>query len=141
MNVIEALRPVNCVFMIIVLSVNWPFLKSKHFSFEWIIACYPLLLLAFRLILLFYTCSRENTIEEFNTMGNLYMNINFIMILGVRVPDITNTIETPLKYRNEELLMSNFLNIDNILFHRFNVDLDSNNLRWSTVKLLKLNLV
>lgn len=134
MNAIEAFQPVTNVFQIFGLSVATSFQPSK-FPYQWIVKCYSFLLNSFRigifvvtiLLQLFYVRNRSH---------EMYATIDTILVCGVRLLEIVNSAEAFLKFHHETQLMENFMEIDNILVHRFNIDLKPNELRSSVMKRL-----
>lgn len=134
MNAIEALQPVNHVFHTFGLSVT-PSCQRTKVSCGWILKCYSLLLNSVRIGIfastlitqIFFVRSRSHT---------MYATIDIILVCGVRLLEIVNSAEGFFKVQQEKQLMKNFMEIDNILMHRFNVDLKSSELRPSTIKRL-----
>lgn len=134
MDAIEALQPVTNVLKIFGLSIV-PSFQRKKFSFAWHIKCYSLLLTTFRtcifvlalLTQMFYVRCR---------FRDMYATIDIILLCGVRLIEITNATEAFLKVRHEKQLIRNFIEIDNILMNRFNIQLKSNELRLSAIKRL-----
>lgn len=134
MNAIEALQPVTHIFQIFGLSVATSFQRST-LPFDWIIKCYSLLLNTLRIAIFAATIITQTFFVRDRTHA-MYAIIDIILVCGVRLLEIVNSVEAFFKVHHEKQLMKNFMEIDNILMHRFNVDLKSNELRPSATKRL-----
>ena len=132
MNTIEALRPVNCVFQLFGLSVT-RFCKFKNIPLQCVFKFYPLLLIAIRFIIFCYISNNYKV--SINSKIDFLID-TIVMIGGIHFLEISVLIEAFVKFRQEEKFMENLQEIDNILLHNFNIDLETVKLRKSLVELL-----
>lgn len=134
MDAIEALQPVNCVFHIFGLSVM-PSRQQSKFPCGCFLKCYSLLLNAIR-IGIFAASLSTRTFFVRSRSHKMYATIDIILVCSVRLLEIINSVEGLFKGHQEKELVKNFMEIDRILLHRFNIDLKSHELRPSAIKRL-----
>lgn len=132
MDAIEALQPVSYVFHLFGLSVM-PSSRRAKFPLGCILKFYTVLLNAARIGILAMTLIKSLFYVRSQT-HKMYATIDIILVCGVRLLEIINSIEGLFKGHQEKELMKNFMEIDKILMHRFNVDLRSHELRPSAIK-------
>lgn len=133
MDAIEALQPVNHVFHLFGLSVM-PSIRAK-FPYGCLLKCYCFLLNAGRIGIFASTLITQLFFVRSGS-HKMYKTIDIILVCGIRLLEIINSTEGFFKGHQEKELMKNFLEIDKILMHRFNVDLRSHELRPSAIKRL-----
>lgn len=132
MNAIEALQPVTHVFQLFGLSVATPFQRAT-FPLRWILKCYSLLLNTLRIGIFTVTLMRQLFYVR-NSTHEIYATIDIMLVCGVRLLEIVNSVEALFRGRKEQQLIENFMEIDRILMQRFNIDLKPNQLRYSAIK-------
>lgn len=131
MNVIEALQPLTRVFQLLGLSVT-QVRVSRNSPLHRFIKYYPLLLIAIRLYITWYILAKcQLTINSTQSFI-----IDKIMLGCVEILEVTILIEAFMKFRQEKTLLEEFLQVDSILMHHFNIDLKMNELRKSAVQRL-----
>lgn len=134
MNTAEALRPINRAFQLFGLSVTPP-CKLKNISSNWVIKCYSFLCIALRITSFFYSVGAKQFFKRADALVcGFSPTVDVASMCGIRLLEITILIEAFVKIRHEKQLMRNFLEIDNIFVHHFNVDLKPNELRRSIIK-------
>lgn len=136
MNTTEALRPVTRIFQLFGLSVTAP-CKFKNISSSRIIKCYSFLLIALRIGVFVHSIAMNRfVIRSEGTIRGLTTTIDVALMSGIRLLEIIILVEAFVKIRQEKQFMQNFLEIDNIIMHHFNIDLKSHELKLSTIKRL-----
>lgn len=131
MNTTEALQPVTSVFQLLGLSVT-RFSTLKITLFHRTVKCYSLLLIAIRISVFCYISMKCQIAVD----SKLNLIINKVIFVSVHFIEILILIEAFVKSRREETFMENFVEIDNILKHHFNVDFKMHKLRKSAIKQL-----
>lgn len=134
MNAIEAIQPVTTVFQLFGLSVATSLHPSK-LPYHWILKCYSVLLNAIRIAILATTIVTHMFCVR-NRAHDMYATIDTILVCGIRLLEIVNSTEAFFKIRHETKMEENLIEIDNILIHRFNIDLKPTELRPSAIKRL-----
>lgn len=136
MNTAAALRPVTRAFQLFGLSVTATF-KFKNIPSHRITKCYSLLLIALRISVFIYSiASNQFFIRAKGLVRGLTSIIDITLMCGIRLLEIIILIEAFVKIRQEKQFMQNFLEIDKIFVHNFNIDLKPNELKRSTIKRL-----
>lgn len=134
MDTAEALRPINSVFQLFGLSVIAP-CKLSSIPSDRMIKCYSLLCIALRICVFFYPIGTKH----FHTRADGFIHelsttFDVTLLCGVRLLEIIIVFEAFAKIPHEKQLMRNFLEIDHIFMHYFNIDLKPNALRMAIIK-------
>lgn len=136
MNTAAALRPVTRAFQLFGLSVTAP-CKFKNIPSNRIIKCYSFLLIALRIsIFINSLVTNQFYIRADGSIRGLTSTIDITLLCGIRLLEIIILIEAFVKIRQEKQFMQNFLEIDDIFMHHFNIDLKPNDLKRSILKRL-----
>lgn len=136
MNTVAALRPVTRAFQLFGLSVTAP-CKFKNIPSNRIIKCYSFLLIVLRITIFVYSLAMNQFfIRAEGFVRGFTWTIDITLMCGIRLLEIIILVEAFVKIRQEKQFMQNFLEIDNIFVHHFNIDLKPNDLKLSTIKRL-----